>query len=287
MNDYDDVMNRLGNTKPVDQRDPFLSEGQHQLLVHSIQEYNDTTWGKSFRVLFLVEQSTRHPPGSLVARTYNIYKPAAYATQSNDADSLTDFICVLQGIKLGDHHASAKALFVSRERGGQHESQVARGMRVLATGQPPGNGLTAKGKPKTYTRITWQTAPNDAASVSTNRAMLDAKFPIGAPQAPPGSWNSYGPPQQQTAPQALQQMQQHVQPQYAAPLGHTQPQSWGAHNYTPPQPVQPPVQPYTPPQQMPPQGYVQPQFGGQQPVNPQPVQSAPTGGFLAMLPPKQ
>lgn len=281
MNDYDAVMQRLGATKPVDQRDPFLSDGQHNLIVHSIQDYMDQKWGKSYRVLFYVEGSTKHPPGSLVARTYNINKPAAFATQTNDADSLADFICVMQGIKLGEQHASAKVLLVPRASGGDLEGQQARGMRINATGQPPKAGINPQTqKPYTFTKIAYQSAPNDTASVQANRAMLDAKHPVQAMQ-----------PQQMQQPQP--QPQTYQQPQ-GQPLVQV-PQQQYANQY----PQQPPVQTqftqqFTPQQQT----YQQPvqpqqftQVAPQQyaPVQPQqPVQGAPPpSGFLAMIPPRQ
>lgn len=280
MSEYDDVMNRLNNTKPMENRDPFLSDGQHSLIVHSLNEYNDQKWGKSYRLVFFVEQSTKHPAGSLACRIFNINKPSEFPTQANDADGLADFVCTLQGIKLGDHFASMKALIVPRHAGGNSEAQPARGCRINATGQPAKQGINpATKRPYSFTKITYQTVPNDAASIQANRAMLDAKYPMHAPQG-------------------------YVAPQYGGAGGVSSGHYGGAVSaggVTQPGPQQPQVyqQPapmqYQMPQQpvqQPPQGYA-PQpvpLGGVHTAYGPPQQPAPTqpgtGGFLAMLPQK-
>lgn len=277
MSEYDDVMNRLGNVKPTNSRDPFLGDGQHQLIVHSLQEYNDTKWGKSFRVLFYIENSTRHPPGSLAARTFNINKPAMYETQANDADALADFVCVLQGIKLGTQGPSMKALIVPQHAGGNREAQPARGCRINATGQPAKQGINpATQRPYSFTKISYQTVPNDAASIAANRTMLDAKYPVGAPPVVQQAQQTYQPP----AP-AYQVPQGPVpqSPAYQVPQGHPQ-------TYAPTQvPYQQPTSTYQPPVQAPP-GYVPPVQYAPAPIAPAASTQPGTGGFLAMLQPK-
>lgn len=276
MNDYDDVMNRLNNAKPVSNFDPYLSDGQHALIVHSIEPYQDQKWGESFRISFYVEQSTKHPVGSLVCRTHNINKPAMFSTQPNDTDTLIDFICVLQGIPLGKHQASAKALLYLVAKGGQLENQPARGCRINATGIPPKPGMTAAGKPKTYTKITYQTVQQTAAMVGEARAMLDKSHPMGAPrpqQSPMQPQQGYQQVPQQTPPQYPSQP---VQPQaiYSQPapsLGYIQQPPQGVYQPPPAQtPIQQVGQQYLP--------------SGSSIVQPPP--GVPQGGFLALLPPK-
>lgn len=303
---YDAVMARLNNTKPVDQRDPFLSDGEHDLIVHSIAEYNDQKWGQSYRVSFVVEGSTKHPPGSMCVRTFNIQKPAMYPNQPNDADQLAEFICKLQGIELGQHGASAKALLVPRSQGGNAEEQRARGCRIHASGRPPKNGINPQtNRPYTFVPVSWRTVSQDANAISQMRAALDQKYPIQQMQQTPTQQypqqmqttqpQQYGqqpqypvqlmqPPQMYQAAQQPQMMPQGVSPQQTGgySMGYTmQPAQ-------PQQPMQQPTQYPQQPQQMPmqqPAGYAQPTYG-QQPQQPQPVQGAPAGGFLAMLPPK-
>ncbi len=292
MNDYNDVMNRLLQTKPINSYDPFIGQGEHNLIVHSINEFNDQQYGKSYRGIFLVESSTnpQHPPGSLAARVWNINKPSMYPTQANDADAIVDFICVLQGIQLGQYQAGTKALLVSQSAGGNSEAQPARGARIVASGQPPGQGLTAKGKPKTYVKITWRTVQNDAASIASNRAMLDARYPMNAAQARAPMPQQYAPqgfvqPQQVFAPQAMVQQQPTFSP--SVPQATQQAQSYPIQQYQ--GAIPPAVAPhYGNPQPSPAWGtQPQPTFQAT-PVQPsQPVQGVPQGGFLAMLPPKQ
>lgn len=279
----DDVINgRLGTVKVVNEgRIPFIGEGSHVLIVESIETYLDKKLveaavgneiaGLSVRAIFVVESSNFHQPGSKVVKTWNLYKPAKFQDSATDADRWVDFVCQLQGIKLGTHQASMQAMLKTRAEGGQQEAQIARGVRIRA------NGFKS-GKPKTnpqtqvvtqYIGVSWETFTQQTnETVLAARTMLDQTSPYVpaaqraqnyAPQAP-----MQAPPQYAgVPPMAAQPQYAPQQPQYQQPM-------------QPPQ-MQPVQQPqYQQPMQAPP--VQQPQYA------PQPVQGAPVGGFLSLLP---
>lgn len=217
--DYDAVMNRLGTTKPVDQRDPFIAAGEHDLIVWAVETYRDTKWGDSVRVIFEVEKSTAHAPGSKVVRTFNLFKPSSFPTQATDADQLAKFVCVLQGIPEGSHAASCVALLKNRAQGGNAESQPARGARIHVSGQPPKGGINPQtNKPYSYVKVAWATMAQDGALIAATRAALDARSPY-VPTPAFVQQQGYGQPQQMQYQQPVQPAQQVVQqPQYVQPV---------------------------------------------------------------------
>ena len=232
MQQYDELLARLDQTKPVIDRDPFIGEGQHDsLIVAAIETYNNQKWGTSVRATFEVEKSTLHPAGSCVVKIWNIHKPSKFPTQANDADQFAQFVCILQGVPEGQHGPACRAILKTRADGGNSEAQPARGARIAAFGQAVGK-VNEKGQ--RYVRVSWRSIPQDGTAVAQARAMLDARRPYQAPTFA------------QPDPRA-QQYQQAGFPAQAAPQQF--------------------VQGYAP-----------------MPVQPAPVQVAPPGGFLAMLP---
>jgi hypothetical protein len=212
MSNYDDLLNRLNNTKPVNQRDPFIRQGSHELIVASIEIYKDQKWGDSIRVTFETERSNTTKPGDMVCKLFNLFKPAKFDSQSTDADEFVNFVCLLQGVKPGEHAAIMRALIKRHAEGGMLESQPARGARIRAFGAEVGK---ANERGERYVKVSWQTVEQDQATVARTRAELDARrpltgTPVAAPQPAP-----VAPPQYAQAPVAP------VAPQYQQiPTGH-------------------------------------------------------------------
>lgn len=283
----DVIQNRLGSVKEVSEgRIPFIGEGSHVLIVESIETYLDKKLvaaavgneiaGLSVRAVFVVETSNFHQPGSKVQKNWNLYKPAKWEGGDTDAARWVDFVCKLQGIKHGTHQASMQAMLKTRAEGGQQEAQIARGVRIRA------NGFKS-GKPKTnpqtqqvtqYIGVSWETFTQQTnETVLAARTMLDQTSPYvsaaqraqnHAPQAPMQAPPQYaGVPPMSAQPQYAPQ-----QPQYQQP-----PQM---------QPVQQPQYQQAPPVQQP--QYAPQPSQGPYTQQPQPVQGAPVGGFLSLLP---
>lgn len=243
---FDDVLARLDQTKPVVERDPFIGSGQHDsLIVMAIEMYNDQKWGKSVRASFEVEKSTLHPAGSRVVKIWNLFKPSKFPSQATDADQFAQFVCVLQGLPEGQHAAACRTILKSRAEGGNAEAQPARGARIRASGFEVGK-VNERGQ--RYVRVQWATfAGQDGNMVAQTRAQLDAKSPY-----------------QEPAPQ-----------NYAQPDPRAQ-QYQAAGSPTAVAPQNPQAQQFVQQYQQAPQGYA--------PAPTQPT-APPAGGFLAMLPP--
>lgn len=202
---YDDVLDRINGAKPAKAgRDPFIMEGSHEMIVCSIEVFQDKAWGATVRGTFELVSSTNPAcrGGTTYAKLWNLKKPAKFESQETDADNFVDFVCKVQNTQLGQHGAACTALIkTSREHpGGQLERQPARGVRVRCTGR----NNTAK----TYVAVTWSAASveQNLETISKTRADLDMRRPFfeSAQQTAPV------PPQMQQAPQAP------VQP-YVAP----------------------------------------------------------------------
>lgn len=219
MDNYDDVMNRLNSTKPVIDRDPFIGEGNHILSVASIETYLDKKHGKSVRATFIVDQSSCHPPGSTVCKTWNLFKPAKFETQANDADGFADFLCKLQGLPEGQHAQSARAVLKPVAEGGNAEAQPARGCRIAAQGRASGQPNPTTGK--RYVQVSWQTVPQDGATIVAQRAQLDAAHPYRPRAAPAPAPQQYA-NQYQQAPVA----QPYAQPVAQGGYVNSQPQQF-------------------------------------------------------------
>lgn len=203
--DYDEVMARLNQTKPVVDRDPFIGPGQHSLIVLAIDTFNDQKWGQTVRATFYVEKSTYHPPGSQVVKLWNLFKPSKFPTQPNDADQFADFICKLTGVPEGQHATHCRAVLKSRAQGGNAESQPARGARITATGVEVGKPNERGSR---YVRVSWQSVQQSDEQLAATRAKLDAERPYQMQQPV-----QQAQPQMMQQPPATQYQQQYTQPQ--------------------------------------------------------------------------
>lgn len=252
---YDEVMNRLGQAKEVSNRDPFIVAGAHDLIVAELGTFKDQKWGDSVRATFETETSSNPAaaPRTFTVKIWNLFKPSKFPTQATDADDFVNFVCALQGIKLGEHAQACRALIKSEREGGQLERQPARGARIKAFGQEVGK---PNERGQRYVKVQWQTVPQDMAMIARTRAEIDQRRPLGAPAAAaPG----------QAAPQVnpYAQLPQGQGPYTAPPPAYTQ-------QYAAP----PPAMQAIPAGQLPP-GVVPGGYGSYAPS---------PGGYSAMLP---
>lgn len=233
MSEYQDVMDRLNGTKPVVERDPFIGPGRHKLIVISVEPFNDRqlkdgVWvghGPSAHIVFEVEESTFHSPGSRVVKRWHFFKPAKFPNKPTDADEFANFVCKLQGIAEGQHSAGARAMLKSRAEGGMLEAQPARGARIEAIGREVGKPNAVTGRK--FVVVAWNNIPQTGEMISQTRAQLDQRSPFQQLRTT------------EAQPAPAQQYQQPVQPpqQYAPPQGY---------GYAPQAPVQPAAQPGVP-----------------------------------------
>lgn len=181
---YDDFDERMAETKPVDDRDPFIRPGDHELLVASLTSYKDKKWGLSVRATFVVLDSQVHKPGSQCIKIWNLKRPAEFETQTNDGDEFVNFVAKLQGSDLIAARKSCKLLALPKEHGGREEDQLARGVRITATGRTPKAG-------KTYVSVAWANVEQTGEQIKSNREELDTKRPLrkaAAPKAATPAW---------------------------------------------------------------------------------------------------
>lgn len=249
MSQYDDIMMRLRNTKPVSDRDPFVEIGEHDLVLLTLEPFTHTTHGPSARANFEVLASPVHPVGSRVTKIWLLCKPAAFATQTNDADRFVDFMRKMKGAPDG-YDMTGDIAAVLRDRVGE---QLMRGMVIHARGagniskNERAKALAEHREPKPFVDVVWSPIAQSAADIAGRRAQLDAKAnaappPAVQPQQPPAQqWGQ----QQQPAPMPPSQYapqppaQQWGQPQQPAPAGYGQPQGVPQGGYAPQQPAQP------------------------------------------------
>jgi hypothetical protein len=179
---YDDIMSKLGGAKEVNNRDPFIIAGAHDLIVAEISTFKDQKWGDSVRCTLEIETSSNPAaaPRSFTVKIWNLFKPSKFPTQANDADEFVAFVCALQGIKLGEHSQACRALIKSEREGGQLERQPARGARIKAFGTEVGK-VNERGQ--RYVKVQWQNVPQNMARIAATRAELDQRRPLGAPVA--------------------------------------------------------------------------------------------------------
>jgi hypothetical protein len=286
---YDDF-DSFNGTKDQQERDPFIQDGDHLLLVIAVEPFDSQEHGPSARVTFEVVESPVHPIGSRVVRLFNYTKPPYKPGMLTDKDRLATFVRKAQGLNEG---AQTGHIFKALLRDRVNE-QLMRGILVKARGvgnvsQKEKKLAAAEGRaPKVYVDVFFNTVNQTEQDVMARRRQIDAKI-AGSAQAP-APQQGYG--------QAPQQFQQ--QPQgYGAPQGAPAPQQGYGQGPAPQQGGYPqqgygqaPQQPapqhgygYGPgpapapqggyPQQGPAPGY------GQQPA----PQGQPQGGFLSQLPP--
>ena len=231
---FDAALDRLDNTKPVRERDPFIGEGDHLLMVVEVQPFMHKTDGPSVRASFEVLASVCHAIGSRVTKIWKITKPSKFESQETDADKFADFVRKLLGGQQGEQ-VGPKIRALIRERVGD---QLARGMIIGARGSN-----TSKKADKPWVEVYWTFAHQSQDEIKMRRAALDQKAPLMpqqaalppaqpqyAPQTPNNPANyaqtqvppqyMQQPPQYAPQPQVMQQPPQHIQqmpPQFAPP----------------------------------------------------------------------
>lgn len=237
-NQYNQAMDKFNNTRPVGPaRDPYIPDGNHELIVLSIEPFRNAEQNDCIRARFVVEKSNVIPPGAIVSQAWNLDKAAPKPGMTTDRDRFVDFICKLQGINHGEHHAACRAVARSRAEGGNCEAQPARGARIAATGVPKITKTGANaGKP--YTVVDWRTTQQDGQRIAQTRAQLDANptYALQAQQpqapAPQQGYAQPAPAQPQWgAPAQPVPQQAPAQPQWGAPAPQPAPQGppggWG------------------------------------------------------------
>jgi len=250
---YGDILDRLNETRPVQRSNynGFIPQGHHDLVVCSIEPYQNQEQHFCVRATFLVEGSDNPQvqQGSQLDAIWDTDKPAAFPGGTRDKDRFAAFLNALQGVEPSptSHQNLARACLKPRAEGGQLEVQPCRGARIRAVGRtvPIKNGKNA-GKP--FSVVDYDHVPQDQAAVAAMRQMLDQRLPYTPrpqqqPQAPAPAYPG--------VPHAA------TQPQYAPPA----PQGWGA----PQQPVAPQAPPAAPAQ---------------------PAAPAPTNQWAGFFPPK-
>lgn len=274
---FDAALDRLESTKTVNERDPFIGEGEHVLQLLSLEPFNHKTHGPSVRASFEVLESSPGPTGapmhligSRVTKLWFLTKPSKFETQTNDSDRFTDFIRQMAGAASGSNVAAqCRALIRDRV-----SDQLLRGMVIRARGVN-----TSKNAAKPWVEVYWTTVQQTPDQIKSRRATIEAKIAAA--------------PVQQPAP-AVQQLAAFVPQQYAPqppPPGYGQPM----HPQMPQQyaqPMQTQVLPQTPsnmPQMMPVQYAPQPQAPQQYAPQPQAPAAAPAapaapGGLLSQIP---
>lgn len=255
----DEALRRIDGAKPLrgGNYDPYMEEGSHDLVVLSIDTYNDATHGASVRAIFEVEASSAGTAGQKRAQTWNFLKPPKFKDGETDTDRFADFVAKLKGTTISDPSLgqAIRTLINSVAAGGRQEHQLARGLRIKAQGRNVSKATPQNPNPKPFVKPTWFHVA-DQGDVAGRRAMLEVKHAAALAQPNnSGYQNQY---QQQPVP---------VQPQY------TQQQV----QHAPPQYTQQQMAPQAPPQQMQPNPYA---FAP--PAAPAPAQPVP-GGFLGQL----
>src|SRR5678816_4383923 len=96
---YGDIMDRLQDTRPVKNSNynPFITDGDHDLVVLSIEPYNNQDENFCVRATMLVEASTAAAQGQLFDAVWNLDKPAAFVGGERDKDRFAAFLNALQG----------------------------------------------------------------------------------------------------------------------------------------------------------------------------------------------
>lgn len=256
--EFDEALNRLNNTKQINERDPFIGEGDHVLLLVSLEPFKHTTHGPSARANFEVLQSPVHPVGSRVTKLWFLTKPSKFPTQANDSDRFADFIRQMAGAPAG-FNVAPQCAAVIRDR---VNDQLLRGMVIKARGVN-----TSKNPAKPWVEVYWTSVTQTPDEIKARRMQVEAKI-ASAPVATP---------QQQYAPTPVQQPQyvpQQQPQQYGPPPGYVTAPAYPTPAAPPGYAMMPPnapqAQPAWPPQVQAPQ----------QQAAPAPA----TGGLLSQIP---
>ncbi len=210
---YGDILDRLNDTRPVktSNYNPFIKDGNHDLVVLSIEPYQNQDQNFCVRATLLVEGSDNPQigQGMLFDAVWNLDKPAAFVGGERDKDRFAAFLNALQGVETTptSHQNLARACLKPRAEGGQLEVQPCRGARIKANGYTKQPGPRSKPGAKPYTQVTYTHVPQKPEDVAAMRGMLDQRMPYTPrPQQAPAPAPTVAYP---NAPHAA------AQPQYA------------------------------------------------------------------------
>lgn len=175
---YGDIMDRLNDTRPVRNTtyNGFIPDGQHDIVVTSIEPYTNQEQNFCVRVTFLVENSNTAQQGTLFDAIFNLDKPAPFPGGERDKDRFAAFLNTLQGIPTTptSHQELARACLKPRAEGGQLEMQPCRGARIKASGYTK---APKEGK-KPFCQVSYTHVPQVQEGIVAMRQMLDVKLPF-------------------------------------------------------------------------------------------------------------
>ncbi len=171
---YDAALQRLDNTKNVENRDPFFSEGENVVMLLELQPFVHLTHGPSVRATFEILESRTSAIGSRVCKLWFLCKPSKFPSQPTDADRFADFVRKMSGKPDGTQVGQICAALL-RDRVNE---QLLRGMVIRGTGVQ-----TSKNPAKPFVDVQWGTVVQTQDEIRHRRAGIDAKFPVNAAPA--------------------------------------------------------------------------------------------------------
>ncbi len=175
-----DTYDRLNNARQITNRDPYIEEGKHRLVVESLEEFAHET-GPAVRGTFEVLASTRHPVGSKVATVWFLMKPAFKPGMTTDSDRFADFCTRLKGAPVG-YPIGNDIRVLLKERA---KEQLARGMVIDVEGvRKFAKTLTEKNKDG-FVVSQWSNVAQSPQDIASQRARLDAKAQSAPAAQPP------------------------------------------------------------------------------------------------------
>ncbi len=207
----DDYYSRMDNTKPINDRDPFIGEGLHKLQVISIEEYNHVneqdrrkSKGPTARATFVVVESPTHTPGTRVTKLWILTQPANFPNQPDDGARFADFLRKLKGAPAGTPMGQ-QCRTLLRDR---VNDQLARGTTIMAYGRN-----VSKKADKPFVDVTWAHFEGQTPeTIRAARAKIESTPGlIREKRGPQGQQNGAPQGQQQYAPQGYAPAQAPVQ----------------------------------------------------------------------------
>lgn len=180
---YGDIMDRLNDTRPTKDSNynPFIVDGNHDLVIVSIEPYQNQEQNFCVRATFVAEASDNPQvqPGKLFDAVWNLDKPSPFPGGERDKDRFATFLNKLQGVETTptSHHQLARACLKPRAEGGQLEVQPCRGARIKAHGRVKMPGPKSKPDAKPYTMVSYTHVPQTAEAIAAMRGALDERMP--------------------------------------------------------------------------------------------------------------
>ncbi len=199
-----DVYDRLNNARQVNNRDPYIEEGQHTLAVISIEEF-PSEQGAAVRASFEVLESNSMRPGTKCGTVWFLQKPTPKPGMISDSDRFADFCIRLKGAPAG-HPIGADIRVLVKDRAAD---QLARGMVIRVLGVKK----TAKTTGKSFVVMNWSNVEQTPQQIAEMRQRIEAKGLVDPPRA---QGQFQGAPHPAQMPQAYP-AQQAQAPQYAPP----------------------------------------------------------------------